>query len=60
VLFGTPQENSFRLDETRTTDIPQVAEENRILIEEFTEEEVKKGIFQMEHNKALGLDGFPA
>jgi hypothetical protein len=37
-----------------------VAEENRILIEEFTEEEVKKGIFQMEHNKALGLDGFPA
>jgi hypothetical protein len=37
-----------------------VAEENRILIEEFTEEEVKKAIFQMEHNKALGLDGFPA
>jgi hypothetical protein len=41
-----PQENSFQLDETRTTNIPQVSEEeNRILIEEFTDEEVKKAIF---------------
>lgn len=60
-LFELPQENSFRLDENRTTDIPQVTEEeNRVLIEEFSEEEVKKAIFQMEHNKAPGPDGFPA
>jgi hypothetical protein len=56
-----PQENSFQLDETRTTNIPQVSEEeNRILIEEFTDEEVKKAIFQMEHNKAPGPNGFQA
>jgi hypothetical protein len=26
----------------------------------YTEEEVKKVVFQMEHNKAPGPDGFPA
>lgn len=26
----------------------------------FTEDEVKRAIFKMEHNKALGPDGFPA
>jgi predicted DNA-binding helix-hairpin-helix protein len=26
----------------------------------FTEEEIKEAIFQMEHNKAPGPDGFPA
>ena len=31
-----------------------------MLTESFTEEEVKKAIFQMEHNKAPGPDGFPA
>ena len=25
----------------------------------FTEDEVRQAIFQMEHNKALDLDGFP-
>jgi hypothetical protein len=46
-FFGMPQENSFQLDETRTTDIPQVSkEENRILIEEFTEKEVKRQSFK--------------
>jgi hypothetical protein len=36
-LFGPPQEDSFRLDETQRDDIPQVTpEENIILVEEFT------------------------
>ena len=30
-----------------------------MLVEKFTEEEVKNAIFQMEHNKAPGPDGFP-
>jgi hypothetical protein len=47
------------LVESLTDDIPQVtAEENIILVEEFTEEEVRKVIFQMEHNKAPGPDSF--
>jgi hypothetical protein len=31
-----------------------------VLVEKNSEEEVKKTIFQMEHNKSPGLDGFPA
>jgi hypothetical protein len=26
----------------------------------YSEEEIRKAVFQMEHNKAPGLDGFPA
>jgi hypothetical protein len=38
-------------------DIPQVtADENIILVEDFMEDEVRKVVFQMEHNKASGLD----
>ena len=60
-LFGAPAEGNFTLDETRTDDIPQVtAEENDILTAPFSEEEVKAAMFQMEHNKAPGPDGFPA
>jgi hypothetical protein len=51
----------MRLDESRRDDIPQVtAEENDILLKRFSEEDVKKAVFQMEHNKAPGPDGFPA
>ncbi|WVZ90590.1 LOW QUALITY PROTEIN: hypothetical protein U9M48_036877 [Paspalum notatum var. saurae] len=51
---------SMSLDETRTLDIPQVSgEENEILTRKFDEEEVRGAIFQMEHNKAPGPDGFP-
>jgi hypothetical protein len=35
-------------------------EENGLLKAPYSEEEVKKAVFQMKHNKALGPDGFPA
>src|SRR5438128_12338359 len=35
-------------------------EENAFLTAPFTEDEVWKAVFQMEHNKAPGPDGFPA
>lgn len=35
-------------------------QENDILCDMFTEEEVKGVVFSMEHNSAPGLDGFPA
>jgi hypothetical protein len=34
-------------------------EENEILMANFTEYEVREAIFQMEHNKTPGPDGFP-
>jgi mannosylglycoprotein endo-beta-mannosidase len=59
-MFGSPEEGNFHMDETRTEDILQVSiEENNLLTTEYSEEEVRKAIFQMEHNKALGPDGFP-
>jgi hypothetical protein len=59
-LFGEPEQNSFSLDPDRTEDIAQVTqEENNFLTVPFTEDEIKKAIFEMEHNKAPGLDGFP-
>jgi AAA+ ATPase superfamily predicted ATPase len=49
------------MDETQTNDIPQVSdEENNFLTTLYTEEEVRNAVFQMEHNKAPGPDGFPA
>jgi mannosylglycoprotein endo-beta-mannosidase len=60
-LFGPPEEANFSLDESQTGDIPQVSnEENAFLTAPFTEEEVRKAIFEMEHNKAPGPDGFLA
>jgi hypothetical protein len=59
-LFGQPKPRSFSLDESRVEDIEQVSqEENDLLIRPFTMDEVWEAIFQMEHNKALGSDGFP-
>jgi hypothetical protein len=49
------------MDESCRDDIPQVSsEENELLIQKFSEVEVKEAIFQMEHNKAPGPDGFPS
>jgi hypothetical protein len=49
------------MDESRIDDIPQVSqEENTILTSPYTEEEVRKAVFQMEHNKVPDPDGFPA
>ena len=60
-LFGTPQEGNFSMDESRTDDIPQVSDaENSLLTAPFSDEEVRKAVFLMEHNKAPGPDGFPA
>jgi len=43
--------------ENRVDDIPQVSEiENEILITMFIKNEVKEPTFQMEHNRAPGLD----
>ena len=60
-LFGAPEEGNFTLDEFRTTDIPQVSvEENNLLTNPYSEDEVRTAVFQMERNKAPGPDGFPA
>jgi hypothetical protein len=60
-LFGPHIQNSFSLDETLRHDIPQVSEEeNEVLVAPFSEEEVKAAVFDMEHNKAPGPDGFSA
>ena len=59
-LFGPPEISHFTLDETQIDDIPQVSQlENEFLVEPFSQEEVRVAIFQMEHNKAPGPDGFP-
>ena len=59
-LFGSPKENNFTLGD-RTDDIPQVSSlENAFLVAPFTEKEIRDAIFDMDHNKAPGADGFPA
>jgi hypothetical protein len=60
-LFGSPDEGNFSMDESRTYDMPQVfVEENNFLNAFYTQDEVKKAVFQMEDNKAPGPNGFPA
>ena len=52
--------SDISLMEDQIIGIPQVSpEENDILISPFTAE-VRDAVFQMEHNKAPGPDGFPA
>ena len=58
-FFGEHEINSFTLEEDRISDIPQVTQtENDVLTAPFTELEVQKAIFDMEHNKAPGPDVF--
>nr|CAE05084.3 OSJNBa0009K15.4 [Oryza sativa Japonica Group] len=60
-LFGPPDDFDLQVYESKIDDIPQVSQlENEALTQEFTENEIKEAIFQMEHNKAPGPDGFPA
>ena len=60
-LFGPSDANLLNLDESRRDDIPQVlVDEKQGLIASFPFEEVREAVFQMEHNKAPGPDGFPA
>ena len=59
-LFGEPDKNNVSLNENYNHDIPQLsAEENNLLIAEFSIKEVSEAISQMELNKASGPDGFP-
>ncbi|WVZ77229.1 hypothetical protein U9M48_025118, partial [Paspalum notatum var. saurae] len=47
--------------ESHKDGIPQVSiAEHEILSAKFTEKEVRDAVFQLKHNKAPGLDGFPA
>jgi hypothetical protein len=57
-LFGSPEECNFSMDESRTDDIPMLPLRKTTYLL-YAEEEVKKVVFQMERNKAPGLDGFP-
>jgi hypothetical protein len=60
-LFGQPEPNFFSMVEENTNDILQIStEESEILTTNFTEEEVKEAIMQMQRNKAPGPDGLPA
>jgi mannosylglycoprotein endo-beta-mannosidase len=48
-----PEHTEIALMEDQISDIPQVSpQENECLIADFTENEVREVIFQMEHNKA--------
>lgn len=60
-LFGDSEDTSLTLEHSRVEDIPQISpEENDKLVADFTKDEIKDAVFQMEHNKAPGPDGFPA
>ena len=58
-LFGPHIHNSFSMDETLRYDIPQVSEEENEMLTAPFSEEVKMVVFNIEHNKAPGPDGFP-
>ena len=60
-LFGPPENNQISLDEQQTEDITQVTTlETELLVDGFSENEIKAAVFQMEHNKAPGPDEFPS
>jgi hypothetical protein len=60
-LFRAPDEANFFMDESRTHDILHVSDEKDALLSApYSEDEVKRAFFQMEHNKAPAPDGFPA
>jgi len=59
-LFGPLEISTIGLNDQQVHDIPQVSElEIEFLTSVFLESEVRTAVFQMEHNKAPGPDGFP-
>jgi hypothetical protein len=59
-LFRAPAPCFISLSEQVTHDIPQLFEDERVILTSpFLEEEVFDGISNMDHNKATGPDGFP-
>jgi len=59
-LFGPPDNNFVSMDELLRDDIPHVSpQENELLVETFSESEVKEAIFQMKNNTAPDPVGFP-
>jgi hypothetical protein len=60
-LFGRSQVSSLLLNEYLVEDIPQITNtESEMLVDDFSEKEVREAIFQMKHNKVPGPDSFPA
>jgi hypothetical protein len=60
-LFGEAERSNLSLNDSMVEDIPQISPmENEFLETEFSEKEVGEAVFQMEHNKAPGPDGFSA
>jgi hypothetical protein len=59
-LFGDPTPNHFGMIESENNNIPQLSsEENRILMDNFTEKEVHAAIMQMEKKQGAGSGWFP-
>jgi hypothetical protein len=60
-ILGASEPNHFSLIGENIGDISQLSlEESNIRTASFTEDEVKEVIMQMERNKSLGPNGFPA
>jgi hypothetical protein len=60
-LFNDQEEDNFSMDESQIDDISQVLdEENNLLTSPCTEDKDKRVVFQIEHSKAPGSDGFSA
>jgi 4-hydroxyphenylpyruvate dioxygenase-like putative hemolysin len=59
-LFGPREGNAFAIQEDFWSSEDKVlVEENNRLEMEFSEDEIKLALDQMERNKTVGLDGFP-
>jgi hypothetical protein len=59
-LFGLGEDHEIHIDNNLWAELDQVSEEdNRLLCEPFSESEIKLALFQMEKNKAAGLDKIP-
>ena len=54
-LFGAPDDGNISVNESQTNDITQISDEEiQFLTSLFSGEEVKRAIFQMEHNNKQG------